>query len=80
MCEPGLIFLGARTRFILDEVQVFKALANAPFVWTALPVELLRRQRLGECDGMVVGGVELGNQTQPPGGRYFVRLDGHVAQ
>jgi len=65
---------------LVSDVKVFKALTNAPFVWATPPVELLWRQRLGERDCTVVGGVELGNQAQAPGGRYFVKLGGHVSQ
>src|SRR5712691_8253011 len=61
---------------LVSDVQVFKALANTPFVWTTPPVELLWRQRLGERDCTVVGRVELGNQTLAPEGRYFVKLSG----
>src|ERR1700693_3429956 len=61
---------------LVSDIQVFKALANAPFVWTKPPVELLWRQCLGERDCTVVGRVELGNQTQAPGWRHF-KLCGH---
>src|SRR4029077_14734260 len=59
---------------LISDVQVLKTLADAPFVWATPPVDLLWRQRLGERDRAVVGGVELGSQTQAPGGRYFVKL------
>ncbi len=69
-----------RAVHLVGDVQVFEALANAPLARPRRPVELLWRQRLGERGCAFVGGVELGNQTQAPGRRYFVKLRGHVAQ
>ena len=61
-------------------VQVFKALADAPLAWTWLPVKLVWSERLRQSGRARVGGVELGRQTETPGGRCFVNVRGHVPQ
>ena len=73
ICAPGLIFLGA-------DVQVFETLTNAPHAWCGRPVQLPWSERLRERSRALIGGVELGNQTEAPGGRCLVKLLGHVVQ
>src|SRR6266496_296356 len=52
--------------FPVGEVQVFEALANAPHARSRSPVELPRSKRFRERGRALVGGIELGNQTDAP--------------
>src|SRR6185503_17233663 len=63
---------------VISGAQVLEALADTPQVWTRLPIQLLRRERLRECHRARVGVMELGNQTNAPGGRCLVERRGHV--
>ena len=63
---------------LVGNMQVFKALTDAPLAWTRLPVKLLWSQRLRDRRRALVGGVEYGNQTDAPGRGCFVRLRSHV--
>ena len=63
---------------VVGNTQVLEALSNAPLALTRLPVQLLRSERLHEGIRALVGGIELGNQTNAPGGRFSVSVHGRL--